>query len=259
MNNRSIILVEMIIIMVLLAIVAFGITSYIAESLEFSLTNINQEKALYMAQAGVMRAIVDFRDGGLWSSVQNNNEAGDEFYYHLGKNANFLCVNAATPQLSGKQLKRIAIKNIHATSAITITNIIVSWTFGGNITKVTLGSNTVWTGTASSPASLDISDFIIAAGVYYASNNDQIWEFSGNVPSVASTDVVVTFVFSDGSSYKAYIFKDGKGADKEFSITSTGEIRRGAAIAARRTLVATYDNGTNKFTSWEETQSHIIP
>jgi hypothetical protein len=36
-------------------------------------------------------------------------------------------------------------------------------------------------------------------------------------------------------------------------------MRSGAAIVARRTLVATYDTGTSGITSWEESPTHIMP
>lgn len=254
MNKRGIVLIEIVIIIVLLAIIALGIVSYISEGLRFNIANINQQKALYMAQAGIMRSIVDYRDNGLWSSVQNV-DMRNESYYHLGRNANFLWVDASNPQISTKKLKRIPIQNINSTSPITITNMVVSWTFGGTIKKVTLGGSSVWSGNTGSPASLNITDFEIASGTSYTGSDQQIWEFSRNVTG----DVIVTFIFSDGSSYKTYILKSGTGANKEFSITATGEVRNGANVVGRRTLVATYDTGTNKITSWEESQNHIIP
>ena len=260
MNRRGITLVSIIMIMVLLAIIVAGITSYIVEGLRFSVSNTNSTKALYMAQAGVMSAIVDFLDNGLWGSARNNNDAGGEFYYHLGKSADFLFIDPSTPQASGKVLKRIPIKNLNSSSSITITDLVVSWTFGGTIDKVTLANSIVWTGSLSSPASLNITDTTIASGgAQHGNNNDQIWEFSGNVPTTSTTEVLVEFIFSDGSSRKAYLLRLGKGGNKEFSITSTGEIRRGASLEARRTLRATYDLGTNKITSWEESTGHIIP
>lgn len=253
-NNKGIVLIEVIIIVVLLAIVACGIAFYISEGLRFNITGINQAKALYMAQAGIMRSIVDYRDDSLWNAGQNVNVMA-EFYYHLGRNANFLWVDASSPQIAGKQVKRIPIKNINALNPITITDMVVSWTFGGNITQVNLGGTNVWTGVASSPATLNITDFTLTAATSYSAAIDQIWQFSNN----ASGDVVVTFIFNDGSSHKAYLLKNGQGVNKEFSITSTGEVRSGSTSLARRTLNATYDTGTSRITSWEETQSHIIP
>ncbi|MBU1090366.1 MAG: hypothetical protein KKC42_00795, partial [Candidatus Omnitrophica bacterium] len=178
-----------------------------------------------------------------------------EFYYHLGEDANFLYVDATNPSISKKIIKNIPIKNINATDTITITDLVLSWSFGGDINVVTLGGTSVWTGRASSPANINIADLAIASDAAYSNTDDQIWEFSRNVAG----DLAVSFVFSDGSSYKTYLLKDGLGWDKAFSIKATGEIRSGAAVEARRTLLATYDIGTDNITSWEESQEHIIP
>ncbi|MEW6101247.1 MAG: pilus assembly PilX N-terminal domain-containing protein [Candidatus Omnitrophota bacterium] len=253
-QNKGFALIQAIIIITLLSIVSLGISVYISESLRLNLALINQDKALYMAQAGIMRAIVDYRPDTLWDAAQNINVSG-EFYYHLGEDSNFLWVDASSPQASGKNLKRIALKNANAASSITITDIILAWTFGGDITKVTLGNTTVWTGTVSSPASLNINDLSIASGVSYAGANDQVFQFSNNV----SDEVVCTFIFSDGSTFKTYLLKSGLGANREFSITATGEIRNGPVVEARRTLSATYDTGTDRITSWQEPAGHIIP
>jgi len=256
MNKKGIILVEVIIVITLLAIIVAGATVYIAETLRFDISTIEQDKALYAAQAGVMRTIVDYQDGGTWDSAQDVNLM-DEFYYQLGEDANFLLVNASNVQLSGgdEHLRRIPIQNINATSSITITNMTVTWTFGGDIDKVKLGGSTVWDDSASSPADIDITDFAIASGVSHTGNNDQKWEFEDDITG----DIEVTFIFSDGSSYKALLLDDDNSVDNEFSIKATGEVRNAAVVKARRTLVATYDVGEDEITSWEESAGHIIP
>lgn len=259
MNKNGIVLVSLIMLVVLLSIIAMAITFYISEGLRFNASNINNLKALYMAQAGAMSAITDYLDNGLWTPVRNNHSAGAEFYYHTGKNANFLWVDASNPQLLVRRLRRIPIKNINAAGPITITNITVSWTFGGNIRRVTLGNTIVWSGTASSPANININDFSIGSGTSYSGAGDQVFQFSINIPNSSTTDIVVTFIFSDGSAFKTYLLKGGGGANKEFSVTATGEIRGAGDVEAKRTLAATYDTGTDKITSWQESASHIIP
>jgi len=256
MKNNGFVLIGLIIIIVLLSIVVLGITTYISEALLLNVSDINQEKAIYSAQAGVMRAIVDYVDGGSWDSAQNVNVIG-EFYYHLGQDSNFLAIDASNPETSGgdKHLRKIPIENINASDDIIITDMIVSWTFGGNITKVKLDNTEVWSGTATTPASIDVTDFTLTPGAVYSGNNDQKWEFQNAI----SGDVVVTFIFGDGSQRKAILLDNDSGADNEFSITATGEVRNGANVEARRTIEATYDVGTSEITSWEESQIHIIP
>lgn len=259
MNKKAIVLIELIIIIVLLAIVATRIAIYITESLRLNVSNIEQEKALYAAQAGVMSGIVDYKPDGLWSPGRDVNvNAPSEFYYHLGQNANFLWVDASNPIANGRILSRIPIKNINASASITVTDLIVSWTFAGNITGVWLCGQKVFTGTATSPASLNITDTTLTSGAAFNDDNKQAFRFSNNISATA--DIVVTFIFSDGSSYKAYLLKGGKGANKEFSIKATGMVKSGSTVKARRTLVATYDTGgTGTITSWEESQSQIMP
>ena len=256
MNKKGIILVEVIIVITLLAVIVSGITVYIGETLRFDVVTIQQDKALYAAQAGVMRAIVDYQDGGVWDSAQNVN-LGDNVYYHVGEDGNFLVVDASNSQISGggRHLRRIPIQNINASTSITITDMVVSWTFGGDISKVKLGGSTVWDDSASSPATLDITDFAISSGAAHAGNNDQKWEFDNAV----SGDVVVTFIFSDASSYETLLLDQGSTVNNQFSITATGEVRNGSTVEVRKTLVATYDVGEDEITSWEESNDHIIP
>lgn len=258
MNNKGIMLIGVIIIIVFLSIVALGITTFLTEALRSNAISINQEKALYMAQAGIMQAIADYSESGggagLWDSVQNENVDG-EFYFHLGEDANFLLIDASSPKIDGQDYKRIPIKNINDTDSITVTSLVVSWTFGGNITGVTLAGSSVWSGTQSSPATLDITDTALASEDEHAGNDDQVWEFS----SAISGDIICTFIFSDSSQVKVYLLKNDLSGNSEFSITATGEARSGSAVEARRTLTASYDTGTNEITSWQESQSHIIP
>lgn len=258
MNNRGIMLIGVIIIIVALSIVALGITTFLSEALRANAKDINQEKALYMAQSGIMQAIADYNKigagSGLWVSVENEN-VDDEFYFHLGEDTNFLLVDASSPQIDGQEYKRIPIQNINDTDSITVTDMVVSWTFGGNITEVTLAGSSVWTGTEASPASIDITDTAIASEASHSGDDDQIWEFSAAITG----NIVCTFIFSDGSQVKTYLLKDDLSGNNEFSITATGEVRSGSTVLARRTLTVTYDVGTNEITSWQESQNHIIP
>lgn len=255
MNRKGITLVAVIMVIVLLAIIVGGITSYIFEGLSFNVSNINQEKALYMAQAGIMKGLAVYKNTGLFAIERNINVAG-EFYYHLGTTSGFLSIDASAPKISSKQLREVHIKNLDSTTAITITSIIVEWAFGGNITSVKLGNTFVWSGSLTSPANITLSPAItLNPGQSYSAQNDQIWRFS----NALSGDIICTFIFSGGTSRKCYLLKNGGGANNEFPLAATGEIRSGAAPVARRTLIATYDIGTGNITSWQESQNHIIP
>ncbi|HOX55153.1 MAG TPA: hypothetical protein PLC32_06885 [Candidatus Omnitrophota bacterium] len=257
MQNRAIVLIEVIIIIIALAIVALGIATYVSEGLRYNISNINQDKALYLAQAGIMQAVATYINTGSWSAMRNVNVA-EGLYYHVGGgSADFLLVDASGPIAVNKEFYAVPIKNISLNSAITITNMIVIWNFGGNILKVRLGGSWVWNIPVASPANLDIMDFTIPAGTEYASYSHQDWAFSKQIP--AGLSITVTFIFSDGTSRKVVLAQNQRAGNKEFSIKATGEVRSGSKVEARRTLIATYDTNTSTITSWEETQDHIIP
>jgi len=250
-NNRSIVLVELILIIVALGIIVFGITSYISQGLLYNLSNINQEKALFMAQAGVMKGLADYNNTGEFTTEVFN--VAGEFWYKLGKSSSFLLVDASTPKINKKnELWNIPIRNLNSTNTITVTGMVVEWSFGGNFLALKVGGSTLWSGTLASPATVNLSPVLT---LNPRRSSTPLWGFS-NTPG---GDVICTFIFSDGSRSKFYLLKNGGGCNNEFRITATGEIRSGASVLARRTLIATYDAGTAKITSWEESQSHIIP
>jgi uncharacterized beta-barrel protein YwiB (DUF1934 family) len=256
-DSKGMALVLLILVIVLVVIVVAGLTGFVFESLRLATFKEQELKTVYLAQAGIMDAIVDYRDGNTWTKKTNVNVAGNQ-YYHVGKAANFLLVDASNILANGRVVNRWPIRNINGAASpagdLTITSLVVSWTFGGNINKVKLGNTFVYAGpSVSSPANIDITDFTIAAGAYYDKTNDQYLHFDANVSGTVS----VVFNFSDGSSYKALLLKNGSSVNKEFSITATGEVRGNATW--RRTIEATYDTGTNTITSWQEKSSHIIP
>lgn len=253
MKRKGLALVVLIMIIVLLAIIVFAVTVQIIEGLRFNVSTANNEKALCMAQAGIMEAIAVYKNTGLFAIERNVNVTG-EFWYQLGTTSSFLSVDASVPKIDAKQLRGIPMKNLNSSTAITITSLIVEWTFGGNITSVKLGNKFLWSGTSVSPASITLSPSLtLNAGQAYTAQNDQIWRFSSTI----SGDCLCTFILSDGTRRTCYLMKDNKGANNEFPITATGEIRNGAAFLAKRTLIATYDVGTGNITSWEESQSHL--
>lgn len=256
MNRKAITLIVLVMIIALLGIIVAGIMSYTAEGLFFVTSNVNNEKAFYMAQAGIMRAIADFHNSGnvSWNYVTTQNvPAGSEFFYRVGEAANFFLVDASNSMLGGSTLQGIPIKNINSANSITITSMIMEWSFGGNITGITLGGSSVWSGTAASGASLNITDFTLTAGQSFSADANQAFQFSNAI----SGNIIATFIFSDGSQYRAYLLKNSLCAARAFSIKATGEVKAGTRLEARRTLAAVYDSGTNNFISWEESQNHL--
>ena len=253
--KKAVALIGLIIVITFLAIIVFGITTYIGEALRYNISNINQGKALYMAQAGVMAAIVDYEDGGSWDDAQDVNPV-DELYYQLGEDANFLRVDASSPRLFGgnKKLNGITLYNINASDNIAISSLVVSWTSDGGETLTNIdfaGGSDEWTGSASSGNSITLSYTFNSGSNYSLALN---W---GAGDDISGKTIAIQFNFTDNSSYEALVLDSGSGADDAFLITATGEVRNGALVKSRRTLSVTYDVGTSEITSWEESQDHL--
>ena len=258
-RDKGFALAALIIILTCLGIIAAGITVYISEALRLHSQNINNSKAFYMAQAGAMKGLTDFKNSGAaqtWNKTPSTN-IGGEFNYSVGEDANFFAVDATNPRDNGRILNRIPIENINAGTSISVTGLVVEWGFGGSIDQVRLGGTKVWTGPAlTSPATINFAgNFVMSANTTYSGINDQVFKFTANIG--ANADVVCTFNFSDNSFFKTYLLKAGAGANKEFSLKATGKIQNGSTLLARRTLVLTYDYGTGNISSWEESTDHL--
>ena len=256
MRKRSIVLIEVIIIIVLLAIVVLGIATYISEALNFNVTSINQQKAIYAAQAGVMKAIVDYETNGSITAAVDA-QIADNLYYSIGGAGMFFLADCSSPSIvAGRKLKNINMTNLSSTDAVTITHMQVSWTPDGgeNLTEIDLGRATAeWSGSASSGTNLDMTDYTIGAGV---TENDVWldWEVGSDISAMTISAVLT---FSDASTLEIVLLEAGQGSSNAIVITSTGKVV--SPYTWRRTLKAGYDVGTSGIISWEESQDHIMP
>ncbi len=266
MNNKGLTLIVLIMVIVLLGIIVGGITSYISEGLRQDISNINNEKALGMAQAGIMNATVDYKDDGLWSSQSNVNvNSPSEFYYSVGDQSSFLLIDGSNIKANGRVVNTWPLKNISTAVAMSITSINVSWNFAATLNSMKIGNHYILkNGALSSPATIDNGNcyggsipLSITAGANYSGTNDQYIHFSVNVPDDNKT-IAVTFNFNDGSSVKKYLLISNNETNNEFFIKATGKIQAGSDSETRkRTILATYDIGTSNITSWEESQNHL--
>jgi len=254
MNKRGIILVEVIIIITLLAVIVSGVTIYIAETLRFDVVTIQQDKALYAAQAGVMRSIVDYELNGSITAVTDAQIEGD-LYYTTGGAGMFFLADASSPDiLANRFLRGISMTNLSSTDDLTITHMQVSWTpdSGENLIGIDFGRATVeWSGTAASGTNLDMIDYTIAAG---DTENDiwLDWEVGSDITAMT---ISALLTFSDGSTLEIVLLDEGSGSSNAITITSTGIVV--AADTWRRTLEAAYDVGTSEIISWDESQDHL--
>jgi len=254
-NKRGIALMTVIIIVVFFGIASFGITTFIVESLRLNVANIEQEKAIYAAQAGIMHAIVDYVNNGSITEVSDVSIADDATFSIGGAGMFFLanCTNARV--IAGRKLKDTTMTNLNSVDAVTITHMEVSWTPDGgeNLISIDLGRGTVeWTGSSPSGTNIDMTDFTIGAG---ATENDVWldWETGSDI-----TDMTITAIltFSDLSVVEILLLNAGTVGPNAMIITSTGEVTV-TGYTCKRTLEAGYDVGSSEIVSWEETEEHL--
>ncbi|MCF7908238.1 MAG: hypothetical protein K9L86_05165 [Candidatus Omnitrophica bacterium] len=254
-KHKSFALIAVIIIVVLMAIVALGIVVYISQALEYNIASIDQQKAFYAAQAGVMAAVADYEADGL-VSAQADIAIDPNTYYSFGGSGMFFIADSSTTNIiANRKLKNVSMTNVSG-GDLTITHVQVSWTpdAGENLISIDLGRATAeWTGTAQSGTNIDMADFTIPAGT---TENDVWldWEIGSDITPMTITAVIT---FSDGSTVEVMLLNSGLTSDNVMNITSTGKIVTN--YTWRRTLKAAYDIGTSKIVSWEESQDHILP
>jgi len=265
-RTGGIALIAVILLVIIASIVIMGIASLLSNSIYSGSVEIMRAQALAAAQAGVYAAIADYSHDSLWDKPPAVNVSGN-IYYSVGggtaiRQADFLLVDASNSQVpsapNNTKLQAIPLTNINAASAITVNQLAVDWNFGGTLTGIALDAGALkWTGASGAPtAALTLSpNLSINAGVTIGSApaSANRLEFSSAIPSDGI--IVATFYFSDGSSRKAILYNGVSGGNNEFLITSTGEVR--STITWKRTIEATYDVGTTKITSWQETESHL--
>jgi hypothetical protein len=165
-DTKGIALVAVIIVMALAAMITLSIASFTANSIYLNTARSAQAAAQGAAQAGVYWAITDYRAGNRWAKVAADSYIIPGFAsYKVGKNANFLLVDARYPQVSGNTLQRFTLSNLTQTGTITVNRIVVEWNSGGNLTQIVLNNASRWAGAKTSPADVTLtSQFAMATG-----------------------------------------------------------------------------------------------
>lgn len=273
--KKGIALIAVIIIILFVIIATLGISVFISRGAVLNVVRASREGALYAAQAGVYAAIYDYLANSAqpyWDTASDVNVANNVYYCVGGRGstrrmANFLLVDADNPQTANSigtnnRLQRIPLSNINQTQSITVNRMMVEWyNFAGSLNQIALGGTTRWSGTASSGQLITLaSQFTMNAQQSFSAATDNTWRFTVSIPNNAI--IAVTFYFTDNSTRKAYLMTNkyqessSRSGNKEFTITSTGEVRLGGN-PWRRTIEATYDVGVNRITSWQESDTHL--
>lgn len=127
----------------------------------------------------------------------------------LSQESQGISIDTSSASMSGdnKEIRDIVIKNSGAAN-VTLTHMAVIWNNSRKIERLKIDSDTVWTnngpglpsGKQSSPAQLDIQDFIIEGGKTVEIEN---MKFDG---SMAGTTLTITLTFADSSTKQFIVF-----------------------------------------------------
>lgn len=254
MKNNGQILIITIILIMFATIMVIGISIFLAQILNLNIARANQSKAIYAAQAGAYKAIVDFQNVGAWSTETDTQISGNIYYSISASSSDFLRIDANSSKVlgGGRILRDIFIHNANTTDDIILDTITITWDPDGGETlqKISFALGVFeWTGTASSGTTITLPFTFVAGGDY---NLELNW-----IPGDNIRDATITaqLDFSDGSSRTVYLLISGEKGSDSLSITATGKVA--AKDTWKRTINATYDVTSQEIMSWQEISEHI--
>lgn len=257
--------------------------------------SVDEARAVYLAQAGVMRAVYDWR-------TDSNNEANRRYAhldetmignqgYRTGCQADFvyysfdLGQNAEWVTSGGRRrLRRFRMRNIHTSIGgtsdnVTVTHVKVSWSPAGSamLRAVSLnGTSVVPAGSYASGTEIALSGTAAqrtrTPGQTWSGNNTYLEWTDTSVPDPVSVTVQWTFA-DDGSTVhsKSHVVTywdgdqagAGRPAARTFSVTSTGQVAQTAPLASSyRTIKAVVSGapggGNVEITGWERIDKNLV-
>lgn len=257
-------LVGLIVLVSAVIIALVGITFFLTEHLRTTSLRQNQTKAIYLAQAGVMQAIYDFRVNaeGNGFTPATYTVGGDVFILEEGSPANFLLANIISAVLNQRnyqgvtkrdRLEQWRLRNVRADTAIQIDLMAFDWPSPTcppeGVVRIEIANTQVWPPTGQIAAipycpgnpAIPITSVSIPAATERSANT--IWFATGGagspMPGKAFIDVI--FQMSDGSTRRARYTLATATRSGSFTVVSSGEVRQGAfPFIMRRRLQAEY-------------------
>ncbi len=286
----------LVILVVIIAVAGILITStslYFRDATRQMQLGIDQIKAYYLAQAGVMRALYNWRvsnatDINRRYTELNTTITGNQIF-KTGSQANFAyftfdAVNGQqdTEWFAGNtRLRRWRIRNIHSANSITVTKAKVSWSPVGTTTlsDIQLNNNSVATGAGGPFASgteitltNSAANRTLLPGAVWSGNNTYLtWNGSGP-PDPALVTVEWTFAddspTKDSKAHRVVYWngaKSGAGRPTEhtFSVTSTGQVNQSSGgfkvlKTVKATVSGTPGGGSSmEITDWDKIEKNI--
>jgi len=253
--KKGYVLVGIIIVLVILTILSFSISQFLRESLNLNIVRANQARALALAEAGIMRAIVDYENDEAITNATDVLVAANQYYSFGGSSANFLLVDATDAEIKGghnEKVEEMELTNINGSSSLTITNMTISWTTdsGETLQEINIGGGGKEYNNGSATSGTQV-------GVSYTINSgdDEDFKLKFNNDDVSGKTITAQFTFDDGSTRSAVILSSGNAGGNSFSLTATGKVT--SNVTWKRTIEATYDVDSSEITSWKETLNHL--
>ena len=238
-----------------------GITFFLTEHVRVVSLRQNQTKAIYLAQAGVMQAIYDFRTSasgngftpGTYDAVPGDSGApglGDDDVFILGgQGADFLLAAMIPATLgstnsnpgggcsggtSRNRLESWTLRNVRLDSAISFSQIIVTWnaqTAGQGVVRLDFnGISADWTAPGCNPVAsgvpIPVPTQTINAGSSWGTN--RVWFATSTMGG--QTWIEIAFVMDDNpnppSTRRArFVVGNHTASSASFTIKSIGEVR----------------------------------
>lgn len=245
-------------LIVFASIAVLGVTSFIVARFRQLENDQIYSRCIYLAQAGIQNALYFFRfrdldltANGSFSLGQTNIDANN-FFVVGGTAADLLMVNTSSAALGGtgnRDLLNLRIQNATNSRTITIDRMIVSWNNSRTLRVIRINNSNLWTGTLSSPADANITNFRLnTTPTIYTIN---YLRFSG---SMVGSTISVQFMMTDGSIKALTVFPASN--NNNFTVRSTGKVT-GSNIF--RTIQADYNALTARITNYNEIDAEITP
>lgn len=258
-KDKAIALIAVILLVLIVSAAVLALAVLLSTELNSGPAISAMDQALFAAQTGVYRFIAEYKLRPARLSTYGSSLPGNCQYFCQNQ-IDFLIVDADNPQIASSGgtnnlLQNIPIASLYA-GTLSIISIKLEWDFGGTMNKVSINNKNVWTGNAASGAVINLSSPVNISGtdpMTWIGNNS--WRFSNSIAN-NSTIILTINPGSPNQSRRIYLYNKGRSGNKEFAITCTGRVIKGASW--KRTIKATYDIGVDRITSWQESVNHVI-
>ncbi len=235
-TQRGMSLVASVMLIVFVSIAVLGVSVFIYQRLSQNETKSISARCLYLAQAGLHRAIYDFR----FHDLAPNNPPDNNGYFTLGQTdidannaftltateGNLLMVNTATAVLlpavnPGRRtrLQNLTLQNATNSQGITITGLTVTWSgvpASRRLLEVNINTVQLWFGSVSSGVPINLNpDFALdmAPSIYPIT-------FLRFNTDMGNAIITVQFTMLDGSARTVTVYPQSN--NNIFTVLSTG-------------------------------------